>query len=74
MQLDNRSARASALQEPTLSLGTAVAADTAVALKLSLHGAGRAIRLPRNGTDAEVLLPETGDGHAVFRLALLIVR
>ena len=72
MQFDSRSARAPALQEPTL--GTAVAADTAVALKLSLHGAGRAIQLPRNGTDAEVLLPETGDGHAVFRLALLIVR
>jgi hypothetical protein len=30
--------------------------------------------LPRNGPDAEVLLPETCDGHSVSRLKLLIVR
>jgi hypothetical protein len=55
-------------------LGTTVAADTAVAHKLALHGAGLAIQLTCNGSDAEVLFSETGDGHLVFRLKLLIVR
>jgi len=39
-----------------------------------MHGTGRTIQLPRNGPDAEVLLPQTRDGHSAFRLKLCIVR
>lgn len=68
MQFTHRAALSVAVLAGLLSRGAAVLAGRGVATKLSADGAGRTTENAGDLTHAVVLLPEAGEGHAVFGL------
>ena len=74
MQLDRWPAATPALQGQTLGMCAAIARGAGIALQFPADGGGRAVQLARDGSYAVDLLPQFGNGDAVFRLELVIVR
>ena len=74
MEFDLMPAKPSALPALALRNAAGVARGTTVAPQLSADGGRSASQLRSDLSYAEVLLPQAGDGDAVFRLKVLITR
>ena len=74
MQLDRGPTATPALQEQTLGMGAAIARGAGIARQFPADGRRGMMQLPGNRSHAVVLLPQAGNGDAVFRLQLVIVR
>ena len=73
MELDGRAGSLAPLGALLTRLGAGVALCATVAAQLAADGARRPVEHPGHLSDAELLLDQTGQRHALFRLKLLVV-
>src|SRR5574343_1938933 len=73
LELDGRAGSLAPLGALLTRLGAGVALCATVAAQLAADGARRPVEHPGHLSDAELLLDQTGQRHALFRLKLLVV-